>query len=147
MKIFNTTFQNQQPYRIYNNNLNRRCSVSFDGRFYPNSTLDEFLKPAYTSRYISKSQKVRMRHNLGRKLQETLNSKTPEEKKIFEKELINRAIELFPELRTLRMEEYKKYYNQNEFRPPSGKIGILKQNASEYANNKLLQYLIDSKNN
>ena len=27
-----------------------------------------------------------MRHNIGRKLQETLNSKTPEEKKIFEKE-------------------------------------------------------------
>lgn len=147
MKIFNTTFQNQQPYRIYNNNLNRRCSVSFDGRFYKNSFLDEFLKPAYTLHYKSKSQKSKMRHNIGRKLQETLNSKTPEEKKIFEKELINRAIELFPELRTFRMEEYKKYYNQNEFRPPSGKIGILKQDASKYANQKLLQYLIDCENN
>lgn len=146
MKIITTPIQNQQNYRIYNNSLNRRCAATFGGKIYSNRNLDELLKSSYFSDHITKSQKFRQRFAPCRRIKEALNSKTVEEKKVFERELLARAMELYPELKNYRMEEYKKYYNQNEFRPPSGKIGLLKQDASDYANKKLLQLLIGSEN-
>ncbi len=149
MKIGNTYSLNQINRTIIKSHsktgsLDKRCLVSFGGKFYSNKLLDEYLKPLCKTDkfYITDKNMILHRgRDVGRQISEAIKDKTVSDKKVFERELANRAMELCPELKNYRMKEYKKYYNQNEFRPPAGKIGHLKQDASDYANKKLIEFL------
>jgi len=153
MKIGNSYSLNQINRTVIKSHSNRsgldkRCSVSFGGKIYSNKLLDEYLKPlCETDTFHIMDKNIIMQgysQNAGRRIAEAIKDKTAFDKKVFERELANRAMELYPELRNYRMEEYKNYYNQNEFRPPEGKIGVLKQDASDYANKKLIEFLTAS---
>ena len=117
-------------------------ALSFGAKIFSNKQLDEIV-----IRYKKISQKEgidikKEKRLIKTKMAEILESRTNSEKRIFERELANRAVELEPKLKDIRTEEYKKYYKQNEYYPPEGKIGLLKQEASNYANRKLLEIML-----
>lgn len=118
-------------------------TVSFGGKIYSNEQLDKIIKYYKSLQEQNQNKYSKMVViEIKTKMAEILENRTVNEKKIFERELANRAMELAPDLKEVRMEEYKKYYRKHEYCPPAGKIGMLKQEASDYANRKLIEVLI-----